>query len=242
MDITLKQLIELQTLDSQLRKVEEELLALPKELSGRESELKKAKEAVQAAKDGVKKGHSEANQAENEIKSREEKISKLDGEANRVRDNAQLMAIQHQIQTIRQEISQFEDTALAQFSKIESLEVEGKKAQAELAQIEAEMSKFRQSIESEVASAKKRKSELLATREKLVPDVKPEIYTIYNRILGAREGQAIVAVEGQTCQGCNMEVVTNDYAKLLSGKQIVQCRHCNRILFIAAEKESSEGA
>lgn len=238
MDALLKQLIELQAIDTELRRIEGELVALPKELSTRDGEMKRAKEAVAANKDAIKKAQAEAKSHENEIKAREEKIEKFEGEANRVRDNAQLFAIQHQIKTLREEIGGFEDKALALFSKVEELEAEGKKLALVLAEAEGVFGRFQKSVESEMDLRKKAKAELQAKRKELTPAIKAEVFIKYERILGAREGIAMAAIEGNICQGCHIEVLPNDCVKILNGKELVTCRQCNRILYMPAENRA----
>lgn len=238
MDALLKQLLEMQAIDTELRRVEGELVALPKELSSRDGEMKRAKEAVAANKDAIKKAQAEAKNHENEIKAREEKIEKFEGEANRVRDNAQLFAIQHQIKTLREEIGGFEDKALALFTKVEELEAEGKKLAAHLAEAEAVFQRFQKNVEIEVDARKKDKATLQEKRKTLAPTIKAEVFSKYERILTVREGVAMAAVEGNICQGCYIEVVPNDCNKLLSGKELVTCRQCNRILYLPAENKA----
>ena len=212
---------------------------MPRELSSREAELQGCRQGLDSSRDTIKKSQAEINSLDIEIKTREEKIVKLEGEANRVRDNAQLLAIQHQIQTIRSEVGQFEDRALALFAKIETLEAEGKRFQSELAAAEEEFQRFHKHVQAEIVARQRDQMELEARRKSLVPSVREEVYSKYSRLLAARDGQAIAAVSGQICQGCFMEVVPNDFVKLLNGREIVQCRHCNRILYIPVEDKPS---
>jgi len=234
----LKQLLELQSLDTSLIKVEEDLKGLPRELSSRDGELKAKKDSVQENLAEVQEAQVKVHGIETEIKALEERVTKFDAESNTVRDNAQLFAIQHQIKSLREEIGKFEDQALALFSKIEELETEGGKIKEGLVSTEEEHERFRKNVEEEIAVRKEEKKKLQVQRDALCPSINSEILAQYERVLAKRDGVAVAAIEDSICQGCSMEIIPNDFVKLVKCKEIVYCRNCNRILYMPVEERA----
>ncbi len=232
---TIQQLIDLQVLDSEILKLANELTALPRELSHRDGDLRAKQKEVEDAHKSIQTTRVRIKEIETEIKTIEAKIAKLDGEANSVRDNAQLFAIQHQIKTFQEEISKKEDEALNLYSEVEQIEVKEKKLKEELGGIEEEFRRFKKNVDDEIATVRKKKAEWEAKRKEVVPSIQAEMFEKYSRLLDARSGQAMAPVQSQICQGCFMQVIPNDYVKLLNGKVIIHCRHCTRILYIPRE-------
>jgi predicted nucleic acid-binding Zn-ribbon protein len=77
----------------------------------------------------------------------------------------------------------------------------------------------------EMDATKKRRQELQAQADR-------QALQLYERILQARQGLAVVAVEARICQGCYMTLTPNDLMNLQGGRALVTCKSCQRILYL----------
>jgi predicted nucleic acid-binding Zn-ribbon protein len=83
-----------------------------------------------------------------------------------------------------------------------------------------------------MAAAQGRLDELSAERKKRLSACHPpEALTSYNRLLAAREGQALAELDGKACQACFMDVPANVVVRVQRGSELVNCPGCSRILF-----------
>jgi predicted nucleic acid-binding Zn-ribbon protein len=148
-------------------------------------------------------------------------------------DVALLAAYQHQVKSLKREISQAEEEGLALVSDADAVEAEAKRIQGEIEQAEKVFADFAQNVERELAVARQKLGELEGRRkQRLSPDVDREAFTLYERLLGSREGIALAQLDSRICQQCYMEVPVNLYVRVAKGDRVVQCPSCDRIFYV----------
>src|SRR6202451_3734035 len=148
----INKLLELQVADKEIRKLREEVAALPKrmavieqKLAGTNAHLEKVRAAAKA--DDVNRKKFEAN-----IKDLQGKISKYRDQSLDVKTNEQYKALLHEIQFAEKEIAATEDKILELMVNADARDREVKAAQAELKAEAAE-------IEKEKVEARQRTAE-----------------------------------------------------------------------------------
>ena len=111
---------------------------------------------------------------------------------------------------------------------------------------EGKCSAMRQHISETEANWEVRKSELRnrmeeiaseretmsAQRNALASGVEATALQRYETLRLARGGLAVAKVERGLCQGCRMSLPTQQQQRLRSGRQIVQCSTCSRLLLL----------
>ena len=55
----------------------------------------------------------------------------------------------------------------------------------------------------------------------------------FERLFTSKGDAAIVALEHEVCTGCHMKVTTQTSHRVKSGKELVSCEQCGRILYNA---------
>lgn len=85
--------------------------------------------------------------------------------------------------------------------------------------------------------------QLLQERERLIPQVQKDIFTIYERLLKNKKDRVIVPIENRTCSGCHIFLTPQHENLVRKGDRLVFCEHCSRILYWQeAETSPSEVA
>ena len=74
--------------------------------------------------------------------------------------------------------------------------------------------------------------QLRSERQALVSRLDDEIHKKYERILHNKRDHAMAEVVEHTCTGCRMGVTKQNLARLIGGKEIIQCPNCMRILYL----------
>ena len=72
-----------------------------------------------------------------------------------------------------------------------------------------------------------------ARRIALAADVEPAALQRYEALRLAKKGRAVAKVERGLCQECRMSLPTQHQQRVRSGRQIVQCSTCGRMLFLS---------
>jgi hypothetical protein len=225
----LKLVIHLQDLDNRIGELQREIGTLPKHIAeierALESHLRKleADRAALAANQRERKGHDAAIQVQ------EQKISHLKNQMMEAKTNEQYRAFQKEIDFCQKDIRKAEDRILILMEESEPLE-----ANVKLAEIALQEEKRK--VESEKQEARQRTSDdqqaLTALRESVVADVKPGVYSSYERLRAKRKGLAVAeAVEGR-CSACHMALRLQFYQELrCNADEVMFCESCGRILF-----------
>lgn len=234
MQQTIAALLALQELDTQIYRLRDQLRRLPEERAARRAQI----DAMIARRDETQRRAQESRTKIKEIEDlttiQRQRMRKVEHESSQTRsDMALLAAYQHQIRTLKRDISQAEEEGLALVSDADAVEAEAKRMKAEIEAAEALFAEFSQNVELEVAAARKQLNQLEAKRKgRLSPDVETEAFALYERLLTSREGVALAELDSRICQQCYMEVPVNLYVRVAKGDRVVQCPSCDRIFFV----------
>ena len=229
---TLEALLGLQDIDRHIFAVERELQRLPAErdqrrgqIDGRVARAKELEQEVHSLRTRVK-------EIDDVTRTQRQRIRKLENEAQGARDMALQVAFQHEIKTLKRDISIAEEEGLGLVERIEGLETEAAQVRSALEEEERIFAEFNGNVEREMAEARARLEDMNAKRaERVSGEVPREAMELYTKLLQAREGEALAELEGRMCQACFMEIPTNLVVRLRRGLELVQCPSCDRILF-----------
>lgn len=226
-------LLALQEVDRDLYRVQEELKRLPQERSSRQAEIDKAVARIADTKKRAQALRVRIKELEDGTAERRTRIRKVESEAAHARADAALQAhFEHQARTLKREIGTAEDEALGLMEQAETLDKEVVDLQKKLDTDSKVFAEFNSNVERELADAEARRAKLADERKKRTRDgMPPEALTTYSQLLAARQGVALAALEGRTCQACFMDIPTNMVVRVARGTELVQCPSCHRILF-----------
>jgi hypothetical protein len=233
MQETIQALRGLQELDGDLYRVNRELERLPLERDRRRVAMEnKASELVGLAKQLLEK-RMRVKEIEDVVRTDRQRIRKLEGEIQSARDGALVAAYQHEARSLKRSIGEADEEGLGFLEQIEALESERARIESELETERAEFEEYSANVDTELAGARAKRAELLAGRRgALSLALEPEVLNRYERLIEAREGVALAALESRICQGCYMEVPSNVFVKLARSTELVTCPSCDRILYL----------
>ena len=68
-------------------------------------------------------------------------------------------------------------------------------------------------------------------RKTIVSGIKPQVYSIYERIRKKWHGIAIAEAVGERCSACQISLRPQFFQDLKKGDQLMFCESCGRILY-----------
>ena len=77
--------------------------------------------------------------------------------------------------------------------------------------------------------------ELDDEREELVKTISKKTFAHYERLLDTKEGRVIVGVDHSSCGGCHMKLQAQDIVNAKSGREMVTCTNCGRLIYHTRE-------
>jgi len=226
-------LLRLQELDQHIFRAQAELRRLPAERAQRKAELDRRVQKLADTRTEAQKLRVRIKEFEDNSTQHRQRARKVENEAASARqDMALLVAFQHEIRTLKREISNFEEQGLLLVDQVEALEKDALAQEQALAAEQKSFAEYDANVQAELAAAQARLDELSAERKKRLTGTIPlDALTTYNRILAAREGQALAELDGKACQACFIDVPANVVVRVQRGSELVNCPGCSRILF-----------
>ncbi len=230
---TLRLLRGLQDLDRDLYGVRDEIRRLPKERQRRREAIDRRKHDLEELDRQVHGLQVRVKEIEDMTTQQRQRLRKLENEAANSKDTALIMAFQHEMRTLKRDISEAEEEGLGLVERVDALDVERTAIREEIEAAETSFAEYDTNIERELSAAESKRSELdQERRERMAGKVDPAVLDRYGKLLDAREGQALAELDGRICQGCYVAVPSNLYVRLARGIELVQCPSCNRLLYL----------
>jgi hypothetical protein len=233
---TIQLLRGIQDLDRDLFRARAEQRRLPEERDRRRARVDVLKHEALEVERAARELRARIKEIEDITTGQRQRIRKLESEAAGARaDAALIVAFQHEIRTLRRDVSESEEEGLGLVEQNETL----KKRQAELAAAigaeEADFQAYNANVEQELAQARQREVALVAKRAERLSgaSIAPDVLQQYEKLLEAREGEALALLESKTCMGCHTSVPNNVYVRLARSAELVSCPSCSRLLYLA---------
>jgi hypothetical protein len=229
-------LLELQVADKEIRKLRDEVAALPKRVALIEHKLAGTKAHLEKTRTAAKGDEANRKKFEAAIKDLQGKISKYRDQSLDVKTNDQYKALLHEIQFAEQEIRLNEDRILEVMVNVDAREKEVKAAEAELKAETAEIEKEKEEARKVTAEDQKKLAEWNARRDALRQEISEDILRQYERVAKFR-GSGLAEVRDQKCMGCQVMLRPQTYNEVRNGEKVMVCESCQRIYYYDPEHE-----
>ncbi len=236
----LSQLIDLHELDKEILEVDKQLNQLPEELEVQARELE-ALEGDQVLKvQELEELHKQRREAETEVTDLEEGIKDSRKRLLTIKKDIEYKAMLKEIAFKEDQRDQRETRVLELLEAIES----HTKLIAELEQTlqaDREALSLREAeVAARVAQLREERAKLEGQRQGLREGLPAALLKRYEFINQRKNGGAIAEVRQGVCTGCHMNILPQQFIDLQKGEEILQCPHCQRILYWLGDEETAE--
>jgi predicted nucleic acid-binding Zn-ribbon protein len=233
----IEKLLELQIADKEIRRLQDEVAALPKRVVAIEEKLAGTKAKLDKARATAKTDDANRKKFEAAIQDLQGRISKYRDQSLDVKTNEQYRALLHEIQFAEQEIRINEDRILEVMVNAESRDKDVKAAEAELKAETAEIEKEKEEARKITAEDRKKLDEWNAKRDGLRKGIDSDLLRQYERVMKFR-GTGLAEVRDHKCMGCQVMLRPQTYNEVRKGEEIIYCDSCQRVLYFIPEAEA----
>jgi predicted nucleic acid-binding Zn-ribbon protein len=238
----LSRLIEVQELDKVIQEVTGELERLPDEIKLEEAAIGDLKARQAAHLQEMEDLQKQRREAETESAEMEDGIKKSRARLMEIKSNIEYKAMLKEIAFKEDQRDQRETRILELLEQIEA-------QKRSLAELEEQMQERQEALEQRAAAVaevvKKLQQRLGGLEEQrlgLRKGVSASLLKRYEFIRQRRNGTAIAPVQDGVCFGCHMNILPQQFIDLQKGEEILQCPHCQRILYWLGEEGEGEAA
>ena len=139
----------------------------------------------------------------------------------------------NEIERYAKEIRLIEDQELELMEQVEKLKaqvaVEEKKTATGRDSIARQMA----DLDAKAQTLEGRLQELIKDRAEIASRIDEDILSRFERLFASKGDAAVVALEHEVCTGCHMKITAQTAHRVKSGREIVSCEQCGRILYSA---------
>jgi uncharacterized protein len=231
MNADLERLIALQKLDSTADGARRKLAAEPEHEQSLDVRLETARKHVATAKEQLAANKTARTALEKDVAMHQGRLSKFREQGMAVKTNQEYHAIQHEITFAQTEIKKIEDTILERMLESDELTAELKRAESELAAEQKAIEADRKTMAVEQSELKTTLDRITGERESLVRALDPKILVMFEQVAKKRGGIAVSEARDGICTICHVRLRPQVFNTVRRNDAIIQCDHCNRILY-----------
>ena len=234
MKAELQQLVALQKLDTSIRRLQEELEAIPTRRAEIEAEFDQRAFEIRALETSRDAARHSRSHLETEISEQRARAERAERNLMSSKKQDEYTAAIREADAARKQISALETQVLEQMEAFEKAEGSLTERAAEIASLnsdrEARMKDFDEETQLQAEKVAGSRSE----RERLLNDLPKSMASLYARISARiRDGVAVAEARNGACMACFMALRPQAMAQVRRGDEVVTCDNCNRILYYA---------
>lgn len=228
--MSITRLVELQDIDSQLEDLNSLLGDLPKmvdELNEKENSLKDRVEADKVTLKEINLNSSKSEKVNSDI---QEKINKLTDQLFLVTNNKQYDALTNEIEHLKEQKKENEELLISNLEEKETLEKNINENEASLEKLKTDLDVRRNKLDEALSETADEKAALENSRKKQVTEIDDNTMQVYNKVISARSGIAVVPLSGNSCGGCGAALPLQMVSEIRAG-DLHNCQSCGRFVY-----------
>src|SRR5882724_2840545 len=233
----IEKLLILQDRDRKIRRVRGQLAHIDPERQSMRLKGADAQKALDQAKERAKQLESDRKNLELEVEAKKQLIAKYSLQQFQTRKNEEYRALQHEIESCKEDIRKIEDRELELMEQAEL-------AQKDVARKTQAGAEVKNLVEDQVGQLSAREqglqkelAELETNREELAQAAGDVARGRYERLLRNKGENVVVGVQHGVCGGCHMRVPPQLLVTCQAQQEIVTCSNCGRILYYTRDMD-----
>lgn len=231
MQSELEQLLILQDRDQKIKQIQNELTTLPHQRVQLEAQITAAAAGLEALKQRSRQMEVDRKKLELDAGTRTGSINRLKTQQYETRKNEEFRAIGNEIERYAKEIQQIEDQELELMDQTDKLKIEIAAEDKKVSAARVSVAKQMSDLEQKAHALETRLQGLSNERAEIANRVDEDVLSRFERLFKSKGDAAIVALRHDVCTGCHMKITPQTAHRVKSGREIVSCEQCGRILF-----------
>lgn len=239
MKAELQQLVALQKLDTSIRKLQQDLEAIPQRRAEIEKEFDQRAFEIRGLENSRDEARHTRTRLETEISEQKSRVERAERNLMSSKRQDEYTAAIREADAARKQISALETQILEQMELLEKAEGSLNERADEIASLNSDRDARLAEFDQETQQQSDRLARDRAEREQLLNVLPKNMGVLYNRISARiRDGIAVAEARNGACMACFMSLRPQAMAEVRRGEEVVTCDNCNRILYYAGSGSS----
>jgi hypothetical protein len=239
-DVDFEKLIELQRLDTEIRKIQSLLDSIPSQLEAIDRQVETSAQTLSQARDQLAHNQKSRRELEGEVKDIKAQVSKYKLQLNQVKTNREYQSLLKEINDNQQKIDKLEEEIIGELLQADEIEVDIRAAVEKDNQEKTSLHKEKEALAQEKSRLEEELQRLIKSKQELLPLIPKDQAALYFRIFDKKGSIALSPVTDDFCTLCHMRVRPQMLSELVEKNQLLLCENCGRILYRVKEKPEPE--
>ncbi|MEK6280620.1 MAG: C4-type zinc ribbon domain-containing protein [Acidobacteriota bacterium] len=232
MKAEIQQLVALQNLDSSIRKLQEELEAIPQRRAEIEKEFDQRAFEIRALESSRDEARHTRSRLETEVSEQRTRVERAERNLMSSKRQDEYTAAIREADAARKQISALETQILEQMEVFEKGQASLDERAVEIASLNSDREARLLSFDEETGLQADKLAKDRTERERLLNILPKPMGALYNRISKRiRDGVAVAEARNGACMACFMALRPQAMAQVRRGEEVITCDNCNRILY-----------
>jgi predicted nucleic acid-binding Zn-ribbon protein len=238
----LEQLIGLQELDKEILDLSLNLDKLPQDLKKKDQERADLEAEKSACSQELEILKGQLREMESEVTDLEEGIKASRQRLMDINKELELKAMLKEIGFREDQRDQKETRVLELLDQVEAQKQTVAEKEQALQLLQKDYKRQAAEVATRMEELEQQRTLLVEKRDVLKQELPAPLLKRYDFIRQRRNGSAISEVKEGVCLGCHMNILPQQFIDLQKGEEIIQCPHCQRILYWVGEEENDDTA
>jgi uncharacterized protein len=227
----IRQLLALQQHDIRQQELEKELTRLPEELDGLRADIVELESFLKKEIENLDEVESWKRTHEETLAEEEDRIQKRMQAIDQVQSAKEYVTLQKDLDSIRKRVKDHVNEVLSLMESVEKRRAEVSVRQAEIAEFQRVLAQREELFANKMREIEAELGALNTNRATLVATIDKVWFRKYD-FLAKRRFPPVAKAEHSNCLGCNMGIPPQLFNQLYDMKDMIQCPHCTRLLYI----------
>ena len=227
----MQELVELQNIDSKLKDLNDLLGDLPSKIDELNIEEDELQRSLIIKKERQKEIEVENQKNEVQVSSIDVKINNLKDQLFLVSNNKQYDALNNEIDYLKKKKSSLETDILNILEEKDSLIESINSLESNLESLTKDLLNRRGKLENAISISADEKLTLENKRLKQINSLEPNIVSLYEKVMEARDGLAVVNLVNTSCGGCGATIPMQKVTEIRAKIHFHRCDVCARFLY-----------
>ena len=240
MKAEIQQLVALQNLDTTIRRLQDDLEAIPQRRAEIEKEFDQRAFEIRALENARDEARHTRTRLEAEVSEQRVRVERADRNLMSSKKQDEYTAAIREADAARKLISTLETQILEQMEALEKAEAALNERADEIASLNSDRDARLRAFDEETKQQADKLAAHQIDREQLLGVLPKPMGALYNRISKRiRDGIAVAEARNGQCMACFMALRPQAMAEVRRGQEVLTCDNCNRILYYAGESAPS---
>ena len=233
----IKKLMDLQAIDLEVQKIDEQMANGHGELMVKKKQIEQGLAAIADYKEQFELGEKRRRELEATIADEAERIKDRQNKLMSIQTNREYQSILKEIEDTKQANLQREEELTLLMEQSELIEKKIEELTKRCTEQEAQLAEDSKVVAEESARLDAEKQKITKTREAQAKKVDAKYLSRYEMLRDKRNGLAVSGVTRGVCRGCNMNIPPQMFNQLLKEQELLSCPTCNRMMYHQPELE-----